>query len=97
MLVCVSSHERTLVLTGEGERFRVHSRIRFTAVPESTTFIDAITASVERVRLNGVALDLAEAVGPARIALPGLAADNELVVDAHFHYKIGRASCREIM
>ena len=85
-IVDVSSYEHTLILTGEGESFRVHSRIRFTAVPESTTFIDAITASVERVRLNGVDLDLAEAVGPARIALPGLAADNELVVDAHFHY-----------
>src|SRR5699024_8730864 len=85
-IVDVSSYEHTLILTGEGESFRVHSRIRFTAVPESTTFIDAITANVERVRLNGVDLDLADAVGPARIALPRPAADNELVVDAHFHY-----------
>ncbi|WP_209325127.1 aminopeptidase N [Brevibacterium renqingii] len=85
-LVDVSSYEHTLILTGVGESFRVRSRIRFTAAPESSTFIDAITASVERVRLNGLDLDLAEVVGPARIALPGLAAENELIVDAHFHY-----------
>ncbi|WP_181275300.1 aminopeptidase N [Brevibacterium oceani] len=85
-LVDVSSYEHTLILTGEGESFRVRSRIRFTAAPESTTFIDAITASVERVRLNGLDLDLAEVVSPARIGLPGLAAENELVIDAHFSY-----------
>jgi aminopeptidase N len=85
-LVDVSSYDHTLILTGGGESFRVRSRIRFTAIPESTTFIDAITDSVERVRLNDVDLDLAEVVGPARITLPGLAAENELIVDAHFRY-----------
>ena len=85
-IVDVSSYEHTLILTGVGESFRVRSRIRFTAAPNSTTFIDAITASVERVRLNGTDLDLAEVVAPARITLPGLAAENELIVDAHFSY-----------
>ena len=84
--VDVSSYEHTLILTGVGESFRVRSRIRFTASSDSTTFIDAITASVERVRLNGTDLDLAEVVAPARITLPGLAAENELIVDAHFSY-----------
>lgn len=85
-LVDVTSYDHTLILTGVGESFRVRSRIRFTAVPDSSTFIDAITASVERVRLNDVDLDLAEVVGPARITLPGLAAENELIVDARFYY-----------
>ncbi|NJC57698.1 aminopeptidase N [Brevibacterium marinum] len=85
-LVDVSSYENTLILTGEGESFRVRSRIRFTAAPESTTFIDAITASVERIRLNGLDLEAAEVVSESRIALPGLAAENELVIDAHFFY-----------
>ena len=85
-LVDVSSYENTLILTGEGETFRVRSRIRFTAVPESTTFIDAITSSVERIRLNGLDLEPAEVVAPSRITLPGLAVENELVIDAHFHY-----------
>lgn len=85
-LVDVQSYENTLILTGEGENFRVRSRIRFTAVPESTTFIDAITASVERIRLNGLDIEPAEVVEPSRITLPGLAAENELIIDAHFTY-----------
>jgi aminopeptidase N len=85
-LVDVSSYEHTLILTGEGESFRVRSRIRFTAAPDSTTFIDAITSSVERVRLNGLDLELTEVVSDSRIDLPGLAAENELIVDAHFSY-----------
>ena len=85
-LVDVSSYENTLILTGEGDRFRVRSRIRFTATPESTTFIDAITASVERIRLNGLDLETSEVVSASRITLPGLADENELVIDAHFAY-----------
>lgn len=85
-LVDVSSYENTLILTGVGESFRVRSRIRFTATPESTTFIDAITASVERIRLNGLDLETSEVVSPSRITLPGLAAENELTIDAHFSY-----------
>ncbi|NNV09996.1 aminopeptidase N, partial [Geobacillus sp. MMMUD3] len=76
----------TLILTGVGESFRVRSRIRFTADPESETFIDAITASVERVQLNGLDLEIGEVVSPSRITLAGLAAENELVIDAHFFY-----------
>lgn len=63
-LVDVSSYENTLILTGVGESFRVRSRIRFTATPESTTFIDAITASVERIRLNGLDLETSEVLSP---------------------------------
>lgn len=85
-LIDVSSYENTLILTGEGESFRVRSRVRFTAAPQSTTFIDAITATVERIRLNGLDLEIAEVVSPSRITLPGLAAENELIIDAHFSY-----------
>ncbi|RBP66468.1 aminopeptidase N [Brevibacterium sanguinis] len=85
-LVDVSSYEIVLVLDGRGEHFRVRSRTRFTAAEGSTSFIDAITASVERIQLNGLDLEIAEVVSPARITLPGLAAENELVIDAHFHY-----------
>ncbi|WP_309131596.1 aminopeptidase N [Brevibacterium sp.] len=84
--ITVSSYEVTVVLDGQGEHFRVRSRTRFTAEPRSTTFIDAITASVERIQLNGLDLEIAEVVSPARITLPELAAENELVIDAHFHY-----------
>ena len=84
--ITVSSYEHTLILTGVGETFRVRSRIRFTADPESETFIDAITASVERIRLNGLDLELGEVVSPSRITLAGLAAENELTIDAHFFY-----------
>ncbi|QQT68290.1 aminopeptidase N [Brevibacterium casei] len=84
--ITVQSYEHTLILTGVGESFRVRSRIRFTADPESETFIDAITASVERVQLNGLDLEIGEVVSPSRITLAGLAAENELVIDAHFFY-----------
>ncbi|RAF75945.1 aminopeptidase N, partial [Burkholderia multivorans] len=84
--ITVQSYEHTLTLTGVGESFRVRSRIRFTADPESETFIDAITASVERVQLNGLHLEIGEVVSPSRITLAGLAAENELVIDAHFFY-----------
>ncbi|MDN6530165.1 MAG: hypothetical protein L0K67_13985, partial [Brevibacterium sp.] len=56
------------------------------ASPGSTTFIDAITSSVERIRLNGLDLETTEVVSASRITLPGLAAENELIIDAHFSY-----------
>ncbi len=50
------------------------------ADPGSETWLDWINASVESVELNGVALDPAEVAGRNRVRLPGLAAENTVVV-----------------
>ncbi|WP_349828950.1 aminopeptidase N [Brevibacterium litoralis] len=85
-LVQVAAYDVTLVLDGQGPDFRSVTTVRFSAIPGASTFIDAITETVDRVVLNGTALDVAEVVDAGRIALPDLAAENELVVDARFAY-----------
>ena len=85
-LLAVESYDITLVLDGKGEDFRSVTTVRFTAEDGAETFIDAITAEVSSITLNGAALDPAEHVSAGRIALPGLAADNVLTVDARFAY-----------
>ncbi|MGP9502323.1 aminopeptidase N [Specibacter sp. AOP5-B1-6] len=50
------------------------------------TFLDFIGLSVESVLLNGVELNLADVVDGARIHLPSLAAENEVVVAATAAY-----------
>ncbi|WAL40577.1 aminopeptidase N [Brevibacterium sp. BRM-1] len=85
-LLSVTSYDVTLVLDGQGETFRSVTTVRFTAHEGASSFIDAITASVDRLVLNGEELDAAALRGDARIELPHLAAENELVVDARFFY-----------
>ncbi|MBP2414601.1 aminopeptidase N [Arthrobacter stackebrandtii] len=50
------------------------------------TFLDFIGPSVESVVLNGTALDISEVVDGSRIHLPGLAAENTVVVRATAAY-----------
>ncbi|MBH1933077.1 aminopeptidase N [Streptomyces sp. AV19] len=73
---------------GDGPRtFRSVSTIRFRcAEPGASSFADLIAPSVTAVTLNGRALDPAAVFDGARIALDGLAAENELVVDAQCAY-----------
>ena len=85
-LVDVISYDVALDLTTSPETFRAVTRVNFTGTPGATTFIDAITRTVHSVTLNGVALDPAEVADGVRIALPGIAAENELVVDADMVY-----------
>ncbi len=70
--------------------FPTRSTIAFSAmVPAggtAATFLDFIGPSVESIVLNGRALDPAEVVDGARIHLPGLAAENEVVVNATAAY-----------
>ena len=56
--------------------------MRFRGVEGATTFVDALTARVQTVRFNGRDLDPAEVSDGIRIALPPLAAQNELIVVA---------------
>ncbi|MDQ4502322.1 aminopeptidase N [Sinomonas sp. ASV322] len=82
----VESYDVELDLT-KGERvFGSRTTVVFDAVPGSHTFIDAITDGVLSVTLNGTSLDPAEVSDGVRIQLPGLAAHNELVIDAEAPY-----------
>ncbi|UOQ88940.1 aminopeptidase N [Agromyces endophyticus] len=80
------SYEVVLDLTGDGETFRSETTARFTGAPGASTFIEACTARVHEVVLNGRSLDPAEVSDGTRIRLDGLAADNELRVVADARY-----------
>ncbi|WP_282837909.1 aminopeptidase N [Microbacterium flavum] len=76
------SYDVALDLTKGAEVFGSRSVIRFTATEGASTFIDLIARDVREITLNGAALDPAEVFADSRIRLDGLAADNELIVDA---------------
>ncbi|MFF7455347.1 aminopeptidase N [Kitasatospora sp. NPDC008115] len=70
----------------EGGTFRSTTVVRFTATtPGASTFIDLVAPSVEEIVLNGERLDNA-GFADSRIALPDLAAENELRVVATCAY-----------
>ncbi len=86
-ILTVESYAVGLDLTTGPEHFRTVTTVRFScSEPGADTFIDLIAASVEAVTLNGERLDPSEVFADSRIALPGLRADNELVVDATGSY-----------
>ncbi|MCO8302005.1 aminopeptidase N, partial [Streptomyces sp. RKCA744] len=94
-LLAVEAYEVALDLrsavgehTGTGPRtFRSTTTIRFRcAEPGAATFADLLAPAVTSVRLNGRELDPAAVFDGSRIALDGLAAENELVVDAQCAY-----------
>ncbi|MDJ0351457.1 aminopeptidase N [Pseudarthrobacter sp. PH31-O2] len=85
-LIAVESYEVELDLTRGGKVFGSTTAVKFTAVPGSSTFIDAVTDAVHSVKLNGRELDPAAVSDGVRIQLPDLAADNELLVVAEAPY-----------
>ena len=85
-LLTVESYDVNLDLTRGDEVFGSTTVVRFSARPGASTFIDAVTDTVRRVTLNGVALDPAEVSDGVRIQLSNLAESNELVVDADARY-----------
>jgi len=86
-LLSVSSYEVELDLTGDAESFGSTSVIRFAAEPGSATFADLVTdGPIHEITLNGRSLDPAAVFADSRIALDGLAADNELRVRAQCQY-----------
>lgn len=85
-IVDVESYDVTLDLTTGADTFRSTTVVRFTARGASSTFIDAITATVHAVTLNGAPLDPETVSDGVRIQLDGLQEHNELVVDADARY-----------
>ena len=79
-------YDVALDLTRGTETFGATVAIRFAATEGATTFLDAITAEVQSVRLNGEDLDIAAVSDGVRIALPSLAAQNEVTVVATMRY-----------
>jgi len=84
-IVDTASYEVTLDVTTGPEVFRSRSVIRFAATEGAATFVDLIARSVHEITLNGSPVDTA-AFTDSRIALEGLAAQNELVVEAECLY-----------
>lgn len=82
----VHSYEVDLDLTRGENFFGSTTRVRFSAKPGTSTFIDAITHTVDRIELNGEALPITEVNDGVRIQLPHLAAENELIVSGEFLY-----------
>ncbi|GAA5032355.1 aminopeptidase N [Terrabacter aeriphilus] len=83
----VDAYDVRLDLTTGPETFRTVTTVRFTCSdPGADSFIDLIADSAQRITLNGTDLDVAEVFADSRIALRGLAAENELTVDATGRY-----------
>ncbi len=81
-LLTVSTYDVDIDVTRSATTFPTRSRIRFTAREGASTFVDFLGASVEAITLNGAALDPATHYDGARVSLPGLGADNEVVIEA---------------
>jgi aminopeptidase N len=84
-LLSVESYELELDLTGGAETFTSRTTIRFGAAPGGATFVEVKPVRLIAARLNGTDVDVS-ALDDGRLQLTGLAADNELVVDAEMGY-----------
>jgi len=80
------SYEVALDLNRGAEVFGSRTILRFAATPGAETFIDLIARDVREITLNGRSIDPAAAFADSRIALTGLEAQNELIVDADCLY-----------
>lgn len=85
-LIAVDSYDVTLDLTRGSRVFGTTTTVKFTAVPGSSSFIDAVTDKVHSVTLNGRELEPGEVSDGVRIQLPDLTADNTLTVVAEAPY-----------
>ena len=86
-LVTVDTHEVDLDVTTGPEVFATRSTIRFTSSePGSETFVDFVGGDVLAITLNGAALDPSTHYSDSRVRLPGLAAQNVVVVTATGRY-----------
>ncbi|MDO5710749.1 MAG: aminopeptidase N [Micrococcales bacterium] len=82
-LITVSTCDVALDVTIDEATFPTRSTIRFAADrPGASTFVDFLGASVDSITLNGRPLDPSRHYDGARVTLPELAADNEVVIEA---------------
>ena len=86
-LVTVDTHDVELDVTTGPEVFATRSTIRFTcSEPGRETFVDFVGGDVLGVSLNGADLDPGTHYADSRLRLPGLAAQNVVVVTATGRY-----------
>src|SRR3954468_5117079 len=83
--VDVREYEADLDVTAEGDPCRARTVVRFEARAGATTFVEFEPVEVASMTLNGSPVP-ASALGDGRLPLAGLAAANELVVDAVMRY-----------
>jgi len=82
-LIDVDAYEVSLDLTTGPTTFGTRSTIHFSATaPGEETFVDFLGESVQSIILNGASLDPSTHYDGARVLVPGLAARNELVIEA---------------
>ncbi|QPZ37055.1 aminopeptidase N [Paramicrobacterium chengjingii] len=84
-LIQTHTYAVALDLTQGPDVFRSTTTVRFSAEAGSSTFIDALTARVHSITLNGSQISTSAADG-TRIALDGLLDENELIVDVDMRY-----------
>jgi aminopeptidase N len=85
-LIDVTGYRVELDLAGGATTFESSSTVRFTcAEPGASTFLDVKPYLLHRITLNGVDLDLTGFDGE-RMALTGLASENEVVATATMSY-----------
>ncbi len=83
----IDSYHIDLDLSLSGDAFDSITVVRFTArEPGSSTFMDLVANRVRAATLNGRALDPAVVYRDGRIALDGLAAENEVRIEADCAY-----------
>ncbi len=86
-LVTVDRHDVALDVATGPETFSTTSTIHFACTrPGDETFLDFVGGTVEAITVNGVDLDPAEHYRDSRVRLPGLAAENVVVVAATGRY-----------
>ena len=85
-VISTESYDVELDLTlDSSERFGSVTTIRFSATPGASTFADLVDAEISSITLNGEPVDVS-AYSDSRIALTGLAEQNELRVEATCRY-----------
>ena len=70
----------SLEIDGLGETYSCLASINFSAIENSTTWIDYISPEVESIWLNGTQLDVKECFNGSRIKLSNLKKQNELKI-----------------
>ena len=81
-LISNVSYQVKLQLDPKLDTFGCESVIRFNSADETASWIDLIAPKVNSITLNGESLSVSEVFDGARISLPKLASNNELIVNA---------------
>ncbi|MBD8505697.1 aminopeptidase N [Hoyosella sp. G463] len=90
-IVSVESYTVQIDVTdGQGQpgadTFRSRTVVRFAATPGASTFIDLIATTIHEASLNGAKVDTSGYSHEEGLRLEGLAASNELVIEADLAY-----------